>query len=59
MKPSARLTNSFAGEWELYVVTGGTSLNWPEHPFKRTGPVPTLDERAEALALLGYTPVEG
>ncbi|MFF9181780.1 DUF6303 family protein [Streptomyces misionensis] len=54
MKCSARLTNSFCGEWEVYVVTGGMSLDWPEHPFERTGPVPTLQERVEALALLGY-----
>ncbi|WP_391654290.1 DUF6303 family protein, partial [Streptomyces tamarix] len=59
MKPSARLSNSFAGEWELYVVTNLTSLNWPEHSFERTGPIPTLEERADALALLGYAVVEG
>ncbi|QKW28341.1 hypothetical protein HUT11_21180 [Streptomyces seoulensis] len=55
MKASARLTNSFAGEWELYVVTDGMSPDWPEHSFARTGPVPTLQERADALALLGYS----
>ncbi|WP_269854261.1 DUF6303 family protein [Streptomyces sp. RPT161] len=54
MKCSARLTNSFIGEWELYVVTDGTSLDWPEHSFERTAPVPTLQERTDALALLGY-----
>ncbi|MFV2117058.1 DUF6303 family protein [Streptomyces sp. Act-28] len=59
MTHSARLTNSFAGEWELYVVTDTTSLTWPEHPFGRTGPVPTPAERADALALLGYAVVEG
>ncbi|WP_406248268.1 DUF6303 family protein [Streptomyces anulatus] len=50
----ARLSNSFSGEWELYVVTGGMSRDWPEHSFGRTGPVPTLQERADALAQLGY-----
>ncbi|WP_406244317.1 DUF6303 family protein [Streptomyces anulatus] len=50
----ARLSNSFSGEWELYVVTDGMSRDWPEHSFGRTGPVPTLQERADALAQLGY-----
>ncbi|MFE9683031.1 DUF6303 family protein [Streptomyces sp. NPDC006285] len=54
MTYSARLTNSFIGEWELYVVTDGTSLDWPEHSFERTAPAPTVQERADALALLGY-----
>jgi len=54
MRHSARLTNSFVGEWELYVVTDGTNLEWPERTFGRTAPVPTLQERADALALLGY-----
>ncbi|BBC95000.1 hypothetical protein SRO_3824 [Streptomyces rochei] len=54
MKCSARLTNSFCGEWEVYVVTGGMTLDWPEHPFERTTPIPTLQERADALAKLGY-----
>ncbi|MGW5332404.1 DUF6303 family protein [Streptomyces bauhiniae] len=59
MTHSARLTNSFAGEWELYVVTDGTSLDWPEHSFARTMPVPTLQERTDALALLGYSVAGG
>ncbi|WP_053914670.1 DUF6303 family protein [Streptomyces sp. TP-A0875] len=59
MRYSARISNSFAGEWELYVVTGGPSLEWPEHFFERTGPVPTVQERADALARLGYTVVDG
>ncbi|MEU2434568.1 DUF6303 family protein [Streptomyces sp. NPDC007861] len=48
------MTNTFAGEWELYVVTDGTSLEWPEHSFERTTPVPTAQERENVLALLGY-----
>jgi hypothetical protein len=59
MTHSAHLTNSFSGEWELYVVTDGTSLKWPEHFFKRTAPVPTVQERTDALALLGYAVADG
>ncbi|MFF3487764.1 DUF6303 family protein [Streptomyces sp. NPDC002701] len=55
MTYSARLTNSFIGEWDLYVVTDGPSRNWPEHLFERTAPVPTVQERADALARLGYS----
>ncbi|MBT2895642.1 MULTISPECIES: DUF6303 family protein [unclassified Streptomyces] len=54
MTYGARLSNSFLGEWELYVVTDGISLDWPEHSFGRTEPVPTLQERADALAQLGF-----
>ncbi|BAG19720.1 MULTISPECIES: DUF6303 family protein [Streptomyces] len=54
MNYGARLSNSFLGEWELYVVTDGISLNWPEHSFGRTGPVPTVQERADALTALGF-----
>lgn len=50
----AQLSNSFRGEWELYVVTDGMSRDWPEHSFGRTGPVPTLQDRADALAQLGF-----
>ncbi|MFF4754143.1 DUF6303 family protein [Streptomyces sp. NPDC002514] len=53
------MTNSFIGEWELYVVTDGTTLEWPEHSFERTAPVPTVQERADALALLGYAVPDG
>ncbi|MFI2431760.1 DUF6303 family protein [Streptomyces sp. NPDC018693] len=59
MTCSARLTNSFAGEWELYVVTDGPSWEWPERFFERTGPVPTMQERAEVLVLLGYAVPDG
>ncbi|MFE1111273.1 DUF6303 family protein [Streptomyces rochei] len=54
MTYGARLSNSFHGEWELYVVTDRISLDWPEHSFGRTGPVPTVQERVDALAQLGY-----
>ncbi|WP_406244237.1 DUF6303 family protein [Streptomyces anulatus] len=54
MTCGARLSNSFHGDWELYVITDRMSLDWPEHSFGRTGPVPTLQERADALAQLGF-----
>ncbi|MFI1779892.1 DUF6303 family protein [Streptomyces rubiginosohelvolus] len=59
MTHSARLSNSFQGEWELYVVTERISLDWPEHSFGRTGPVPTVQERVDALAGLGYVLADG
>jgi hypothetical protein len=60
MTYGARLSNSFLGEWELYVVTEGTSSpDWPEHSFGRTGPVPTVQERADALAALGFVLADG
>ncbi|WDG30742.1 DUF6303 family protein [Streptomyces sp. CA-278952] len=50
----ARLSNSFHGEWELYVITDLKSYDdWPEHSFG-AGPIPTLQERADALAQLGF-----
>ncbi|MFB8124177.1 DUF6303 family protein [Streptomyces bacillaris] len=55
----ARLSNSFQGEWELYVVTDGISLEWPEQSFGRSGPVPTVQERADALAQLGFILMDG
>ncbi|ATY96988.1 DUF6303 family protein [Streptomyces cavourensis] len=55
----ARLSNSFRGEWELYVVTDGISLEWPEHSFGRSGPVPSVQERVDVLARLGFVPTEG
>ncbi|RSS21771.1 DUF6303 family protein [Streptomyces sp. WAC08452] len=59
MTYGARLSNSFQGEWELYVVTDRMSLDWPEHSFGRTGPVPTVQERVDALAQLGYVLADG
>ncbi|MEV2262514.1 DUF6303 family protein [Streptomyces anulatus] len=58
MTYGARLSNSFYGVWELYVVTGGISVDWPEHSFGQTGPVPTLQERTDALARLGFVLVD-
>ncbi|KOT94006.1 hypothetical protein ADK87_31445 [Streptomyces sp. NRRL F-4711] len=59
MTYGARLSNSFHGEWELYIVTDRMSLDWPEYSFGRSGPVPTLQERADALAQLGYAVTDG
>ncbi|WP_228982453.1 DUF6303 family protein [Streptomyces sp. DH12] len=60
MSHRARLSNTCQGEWELYVVTDGThSKTWPTHDFHRTAPIPTLGERIEALAVLGFEPVKG
>ncbi|MGW1517560.1 DUF6303 family protein [Streptomyces sp. NPDC002287] len=59
MSHVARLTNSFMGEWELYIVTATPVRDWPFHEFGRTGPVPTLAERTAALTALGYEPAEG
>lgn len=47
------------GRWRLYVVLLNTTAPWPESDFGRTGPVPTLAERAEALSVLGFEPVPG
>jgi hypothetical protein len=59
MTYGARLSNSFHGGWELYVITDRMNLDWPEHSFGRTGPVPTVQERADALAQLGYVLADG
>ncbi|MFF8843803.1 DUF6303 family protein [Streptomyces sp. NPDC015127] len=60
MTHSARLSNSYEGEWELYVVTDSlNSRDWPDHDFGRSVPVPTLLERVEALASLGYLIADG
>lgn len=56
---SARLSNAFGDLWELYIVTDGPSVDWPEHLFNRTMPVPTLDERVQALAALGFEQATG
>jgi hypothetical protein len=55
----ARLSNSFHGEWELYVITDRMSLDWPEYSFGQGGPIPTLQERAEALSRLGFVLPDG
>ncbi|MEU0162193.1 DUF6303 family protein [Streptomyces sp. NPDC006261] len=59
MTYGARLSNSFQGEWELYVITDRISLEWPEHSFGRSGPVPTVQERVDVLARLGFVLPDG
>ncbi|MGW0775608.1 DUF6303 family protein [Streptomyces sp. NPDC002835] len=60
MTRTARLSNTFLGDWEVYVVTDAPdALDWPTHRFGRSAPIPTLDQRVEALAALGYAPVGG
>ncbi|MGY4392128.1 DUF6303 family protein [Streptomyces sp. TE12347] len=59
MTHSARLANSYFGEWETYVVTADPADDWPTHSFGRTSPIPTLAERTVALAGLGYEAADG
>ncbi|MEU6947783.1 DUF6303 family protein [Streptomyces sp. NPDC046316] len=59
MTPSARLVITPFGEWELYVVDGTRSMNWPVHDFGRAAPIPTPAERISALASLGYKAADG
>ncbi|MGF1342842.1 DUF6303 family protein [Streptomyces flavovirens] len=59
MLPQARMATGVYGTWELYVLTDAPSLEWPEYEFRRVAPVPTLEERAAALAALGYEVVDG
>ncbi|MFG3379264.1 MULTISPECIES: DUF6303 family protein [unclassified Streptomyces] len=57
MTCSAHLANPFTGEWELYIVLQDRrATDWPAYDFKRVS-TPTRKERSEALALLGYEPV--
>ncbi|MEU0830493.1 DUF6303 family protein [Streptomyces sp. NPDC005969] len=59
MLPQARMATGVYGTWELYVLIDAPSLEWPEHEFGRVAPMPTPEERAEALAALGYAVVDG
>ncbi|MFE7236132.1 DUF6303 family protein [Streptomyces sp. NPDC057596] len=44
--------------WELYLVVYNSAEPWPAHawPISRRHKVPTIAERTEALAKLGYAP---
>ncbi|WP_107428628.1 DUF6303 family protein [Streptomyces kebangsaanensis] len=44
--------------WELYLVVFNSSDPWPAYtwPVSRRHQVPTVAERTEALAALGYAP---
>ncbi|MGW8504902.1 DUF6303 family protein [Streptomyces sp. CLCI03] len=59
MTYSARLANSYFGEWEIYIIVEGHADDWPVHSFGRTAPTPTLAERTAALAGLGYEATGG
>lgn len=51
-----------ARPWELFVAVGGNNVaDWPEHtwPRRRGALIPSVAERAEALASLGFEPVDG
>ncbi|MFZ4206814.1 DUF6303 family protein [Streptomyces griseoincarnatus] len=47
--------------WELYIVVYNTTEMWPRHhwPVSRRHHLPTIAERTEALAHLGYAPAPG
>ncbi|MEU9498166.1 DUF6303 family protein [Streptomyces sp. NPDC048196] len=55
---TAQMTLSPAGFWRVYVVLFGVP-EWPEHSWGRIAPIPTVVERAEALASLGYEVAPG
>ncbi|MFH9560140.1 DUF6303 family protein [Streptomyces globisporus] len=52
--PEARMVLDASGTWKLFVLTGYEPREWLVHGFNRAEPVPTLTERAAALAALGY-----
>ncbi|MFD5487982.1 DUF6303 family protein [Streptomyces virginiae] len=45
--------------WQLYVAMSGLVSEWPTYTWPPTGEIPTLDERARALADLGFSLAEG
>jgi hypothetical protein len=59
MLPQARMATGVEGTWVLYVLTDAPWQEWPEHAFRRVVPIPTPEERAAALAGLGYAAVDG
>lgn len=57
MEPTPRtaMLSNNGGHWHLYVGLAGTTVDlWPEHDWKRAAPAPTLTERQQVLAALGY-----
>lgn len=44
--------------WELYIALGGAVAEWPTHkwPISSRHEIPTVQERTQALARLGYQP---
>ncbi|MEV6141903.1 DUF6303 family protein [Streptomyces sp. NPDC051992] len=59
MLPQARMATGVDWTWVLYVLTDAPSPEWPKFEFGRVTPVPTLEERAQALAALGYAAMAG
>uniref|UniRef100_A0AAU3GTR3 DUF6303 family protein n=1 Tax=Streptomyces sp. NBC_01401 TaxID=2903854 RepID=A0AAU3GTR3_9ACTN len=57
--PQARMAIGMTGTWVLYVLTDVPFLEWPGHDFHRAFPMPTPQERTQALSTLGYAPVDG
>ncbi|MEU5978818.1 DUF6303 family protein [Streptomyces sp. NPDC047315] len=54
MRYTATLSKTCLGRWELYIAGPGRVDDWPVADFDRAAPVPTIAERAAALAALGY-----
>ncbi|MGY1498594.1 DUF6303 family protein [Streptomyces sp. QTS52] len=50
--------NTNRAYWELYLVVYNTTEQWPAHtwPVSRRHQIPTIAERTQALAELGYAP---
>ncbi|QCX79110.1 hypothetical protein C9F11_27540 [Streptomyces sp. YIM 121038] len=44
--------------WQLFVVMTGLVSDWPVFTWPTSSRVPTLDERGEALASLGFALAE-
>lgn len=53
--------NRALAHWELYLVVYNSTDAWPDYkwPASRRHQVPTLAERTQALAGLGYAPAPG
>ncbi|MFJ8161181.1 DUF6303 family protein [Streptomyces sp. NPDC096136] len=44
--------------WQLYVARTGLVCEWPTYTWPPSAEIPTLAERAAALADLGFAPAE-
>lgn len=55
---TSRTNRANRARWELYIVVYNTTDSWPAHqwPVARRYQLPTITERTEALARLGYAP---
>ncbi|MFE2498598.1 DUF6303 family protein [Streptomyces scopuliridis] len=55
----AQIANN-GGRWHAYVVLLSVPVSlWPEYDWYRDAPVPTVTERAQVLADLGYEVAPG